>query len=225
MKHARKQKFSKLYHPFLRKKTPLLGFTVLQLVILFLVINGGTVAVLLSQRQEPVAQDTSTNLPTSEASIKEPTQTVSTTPQTTNQTTPTPQNTSTSSKPTANNKLPDQYGCIPQTSGYDSCVTYAKKNALSAWCSEQSKKAGDTYYAAESQAKAAYDTVMAEWNAVKDQPYYSHHPYDQYATDAKTKYNAIQRPAYSTYVSTINSLNTQGCNVIKTYTDTSWAGY
>ncbi len=217
--------YNNFYQKVLRKKTPLLGFTVLQLFILFLVINGGTVAVLLSQRQEPVAQGTSTNLPTSEASIKEPTQTVSTTPQTTTQATPTTQNTSTSSKPTANNNLPDQYGCIPQTSGYDSCVTYAKKNALSAWCSEQSQKAGNTYSAAESQAKAAYDTVMAEWNAVKDQPYYSHHPYDQYATDAKTKYNAIQRPAYSTYVSTINSLNAQGCNAIKTYTDTSWAGY
>jgi hypothetical protein len=66
---------------------------------------------------------------------------------------------------------------------------------------------------------------MAEWNAVKDQPYYTHSPYDEYATDAKTKYNAIQKPAYATYVSTLSSINAQGCNVVKVYSDTSWAGY
>jgi cytoskeletal protein RodZ len=209
----------------LKKKTPLLGFTVLQLFILFIVINAGTVAVVLSQRQEPEAQNTTNNLPSYEANTETTAQTANTTPQDTKQNNSSPQSTATSNKTTTTSNLPDQYGCIPQTSGYESCVTYAKKNALSAWCSEQSKKAGDLYIAQSAPAQAAYDAVMAEWNAVKDQPYYTHSPYNEYATDAKTKYNAIEKPAYATYVNTIDSLNAQGCNVIKTYTDTSWAGY
>lgn len=114
---------------------------------------------------------------------------------------------------------------MPQTSGYDNCVKYAKQNALTLWCGEQGKNASDTYYPQTINAQAAYDAVMAEWNAVKDQPYYTHSPYSEYAADAKTKYNAIEKPAYATYVNTINSLNAQGCNEIKVYSDTSWAGY
>lgn len=121
--------------------------------------------------------------------------------------------------------LPDQYGCIPNTSGYDNCVKAAKQNALALSCYSRARTAGDTYFAAEDQAQVAYNTVMAEWNAVKDLPYYTHSPYDEYATDAKTKYNAIEKPAYATYVSTINSLNAQGCNEPLVYSDTSWVGY
>ncbi|MFA5004342.1 MAG: hypothetical protein WC498_03655 [Candidatus Saccharimonadales bacterium] len=197
----------------------------MQLSILFIVINGGVIAIALSQRQEPVVQDTSTNLPTYEADTREATPIANKVPQDTTQDSPNTQSSPRNIPPTSNASLPDEYGCIPQSSGYESCVTYAKKNALSAWCSEQSKKAGDIYYPASVKAKAAYDVVMAEWDSVKDLPYYQRHPYEQYATDAKTKYNAIIKPAYTTYVSTINSLNTQGCNAILTYSDTSWAGY
>jgi hypothetical protein len=121
--------------------------------------------------------------------------------------------------------LPDQYGCPQNTPGYDSCVKYAKQNALTLSCGSQAKTASDTYYPLTLKAQAAYDTVMAEWNAVKDQPYQTHNPYTEYAADAKTKYTAIEKPAYATYVSTINSLNTNGCNEILAYSDTSWAGY
>ena len=223
MKKSKKQKFN---ITFLKKKTPILGFTVLQLVILFVVINSGTIAVVLSQRQQADAPTTSANLPTPESSNIEAKSVVEEvkqdTPQnntSTQSTTPKTNNTNTASN------TPDQYGCVPSSAGYESCVMYSKKNALSAWCSEQSKKAGDTYYPASLKAKAAYDVVMAEWDSVKDLPYYQRHPYDQYATDAKTKYNAIIKPAYTTYVNSINSLNTQGCNAILTYSDTSWAGY
>lgn len=217
--------FNKLNNSILKKKTPLLGFTVLQLFILFVVINGGTVAVILSQRQQPVANDTRTNLPSYEANTEEPTKTVDTAPQDATQSSSNTQSAPTSSKPTTSTNLPDQYGCIPQSSGYESCVTYAKKNALSAWCSEQSRSASAIFNPEANRAKAAYDVVMAEWNAVKDLPYYQRHPYEQYAADAKTKYNVIFKPAYATYVNKINSLNTQGCNEIVVYSDTSWAGY
>jgi hypothetical protein len=226
LKIMKKSKTQTFNISFLKKKTPILGFTVLQLVILFVVINSGAITIVLSQRQQTDAPTASTNVPTFESSNIEA-ETVAeeaqqNTPQnntSTQNTTPKTNNTNTASS------LPDQYGCVPSSSGYESCVMYAKKNALSAWCSEQSKKAGDTYYPASLKAKAAYDVVMAEWDSVKDLPYYQRHPYEQYAADAKTKYNAIIKPAYTTYVSTINSLNTQGCNVILTYSDTSWAGY
>lgn len=217
-------KLKKINHSVLQKKTPLLGFTVLELVILWLVITGGAAAIVITRHQSPTAvQDTNASQPKSQNTYS----TSDTSPQpqqptgTAQQNSPKPQSSGTAT--TSN--LPDQYGCIPQTSGYDNCVKYAKQNALTLSCDSRAKAAGDTYSATEDQAQAAYDAVMAEWNAVKDQPYQTHSPYNEYATDAKTKYNAIQKPAYATYVSTLNSLNAQGCSVIKTYSDTSWAGY
>lgn len=221
-------KFKKFNRTVLRKKTPLLNFTVLELFILGVVVVSGVSAIAI-RNQSPSATTKNTTASQSENNGNESTYSAGTSqaPQTNTPTTPT-QSTPSTSKSSGSNttaNLPDQYGCIPQTSGYDSCVKYAKQNALTLWCGDQAKKAGDTYSAAASQAQAAYNTVMAEWNAVKDQPYQTHSPYDEYAADAKTKYNAIEKPAYATYASTINSLNSQGCNVIKAYTDTSWAGY
>ena len=123
------------------------------------------------------------------------------------------------------NSLPDKYGCIPQSSGYQDCVKTAKQNELNARCYEQERSANSKYSAAIDNAKAAYDTVMADWEKVKDLPYYQRHPYDQYATDAKTKHNAISKPAYLEYVSTLNSIRGQGCQVTQLYPDYSWAGY
>lgn len=221
----RKKWLKKLELSVLGKKTPLLGFTVLQLLILFVVISSGSAAVLVSQRQQPATQGTGTDSSSYETGTRTTTPTINTVPQNNTQEGSSPQSSATNRTSTTNSNLPDQYGCIPQTSGYDSCVKAAKQNALTLSCDSQAKTAGDTYSAAEDQAQAAYNTVMAEWNTVKDQPYYTHSPYDEYATDAKTKYNAIQKPAYATYVNTLNSLNAQGCNVIKVYSDTSWAGY
>ena len=223
MKKSKNKKFNL---SFLKKKTPILGFSVLQLVILFVVINSGTIAVVLSQRQQADTPTTSSNLPAYETSNIETGTVVKEVEQDTPQ-----NNTNTQSvTPKTNNKTtasntPDQYGCVPSSAGYESCVTYSRKNALSAWCSEQSRKASATFNPEADKAKAAYDKVMAEWDHVKDLPYYQRHPYEQYAADAKTKYNAIFKPAYTTYVNAINSLNAQGCNEILTYSDTSWAGY
>lgn len=63
----RKTWFRKLNHSVLKRKTPLLGFTVLQLFILFVVINSGIATIVLSQRQQPTTQDTGANIPIYEA--------------------------------------------------------------------------------------------------------------------------------------------------------------
>jgi cytoskeletal protein RodZ len=222
MQAKKKAWLEKLNLSVLKKKTPLLGFTILQLFILFIVIGSGTTAVLVSQHQQPALQDTSTSLSTSSTNTEAtaPANTAQDNSQKSSST-----QTSTNSTSKVSSSLSDQYGCIPQTPGYDNCVKSAKQNALTLSCGSHAKTAGDTYSAKEDQAQAAYDAVMAEWNAVKDQPYQTHSPYDEYATDAKTKYNAIEKPAYATYASTISSLNAQGCNEIMAYTDTSWAGY
>jgi hypothetical protein len=89
-------------------------------------------------------------------------------------------------------------------------------------CDSANNVAGDTYSDAVDLARAAYDEVMAEWDAVKDLPYYQRHPYEQYAADAKSKHNAISSPAYTTYVNTVNSLKAQGCNITQTHSDYSW---
>lgn len=212
------------YRRVLLKRLRFVGLSVLELSILTALLCGGVSALYLTKHHEtettPVAQ---TSDDTSAAQTNA-------TPAA-NNTQDTAQNNSATQSAPAKNKqatsaqMPDQYGCIPQTAGYDNCVAMAKKNALSAWCSDQGKKASDTYIAQSAGAQPAYDAVMAEWNAVKDQPYYTHSPYEEYAADAKTKFNAIEKPAYATYLSTINSLNSQGCNLIKTYSDISWPGY
>jgi hypothetical protein len=214
------------YHRILLKRFRFIGLSVLELSILAAVLCGGVSALYLTrlQNKEPattsVAQTSDYDTPNQTTA-----KSTASSNQDTTQKTSTPQNAPASTKKTTSAQLPDQYGCIPQTTGYDNCVAIAKQNAFSAWCSDQGKKASDTYIAQSAGAKPAYDAVMAEWNAVKDQPYYTHSPYEQYAADAKTKFNAIEKPAYSTYVSTINSLNAQGCNLIKTYSDISWPGY
>lgn len=88
-------------------------------------------------------------------------------------------------------------------------------------CNNASRAAGDKYSASIDNARAAYDEVMAEWDKVKDLPYYQRHPYEQYAADAKSKHNAISEPAYATYVSTLEALRSEGCDIIQTHSDYS----
>lgn len=224
----RKNRFKKFYSNVLKKKTPLLGFTVLESSILLVVISGGTAAVVANRYMQAPEDNTVISEPISEIGTnKVPSSTLDTDTQSnTQESTPQQNSANGSTTPAVNpNSLPDEHGCVPQSSGYQDCVKYAKKNALTLWCGEQSKKASDTFRPASDKAQEAYDEVMAEWDKVKNLPYYQRHPYEQYAADAKTKYNAIFKPAYATYVSKINSLNTQGCNEIIVYSDTSWAGY
>lgn len=214
------------YQTLFKKRLRFIGLTVLELSILTAVISGGVSALYLTKHQNNEAETTPTAQINNNTNPDHSTATpAATSNQDTAQNNTAAQNAPAKTKQTASAPMPDQYGCIPQTTGYDNCVVMAKKNALSAWCSDQGKKASDTYIAQSAGAKPAYDAVMAEWNAVKDQPYYTHSPYEQYAADAKTKFNAIEKPAYATYVNAINSLNTQGCNLIKTYSDISWPGY
>lgn len=99
------------------------------------------------------------------------------------------------------------------------------KLAESERCNTANSAASSKYSAAPDRARAEYNAVMADWDRVKDLPYYQRHPYEQYAADAKTKHNAISKPAYQEYVGTVNSLKSQGCQVIQTHPDYSWAGY
>ncbi|HVW23331.1 MAG TPA: hypothetical protein VHB51_02530 [Candidatus Saccharimonadales bacterium] len=214
------------YRRILLRRLRFVGLSVLEVSVLTAVLSGGVSALYLTRHNNNQTEMTPT---TQTSNNTVPAQTTVTPATSSNQDTK-PNNTATQNTPaktqqTTSAPMPDEYGCIPQTAGYDNCVVMAKKNALSIWCSDQDKKASDTYIAQSAGAKPAYDAVMAEWNAVKDQPYYTHSPYDEYAADAKTKFNAIEKPAYATYVSTINSLNAQGCNLIKTYSDISWPGY
>ncbi len=89
-------------------------------------------------------------------------------------------------------------------------------------CNSANNAAGQKYSTAINQAQAAYDAVMAQWNAVKNQPAATHNPYSEYAAQAKSNYNAISVPAYAEYTATLNSLKSQGCQVIQVYADSSW---
>lgn len=214
------------YHRISLKRLRFISLSVLELSVLTAVLSGGVSALYLTRHHNKQAELTPTTQTSNTTPATQPQESnVATNPQNTTQNTSIAENAPAKTKQTTSAPMPDQYGCIPQTAGYDSCVVAAKKNALSAWCSDQDKKASDTYIAQSAGAQPAYDAVMAEWNSVKDQPYYTHSPYEEYAADAKTKFNAIEKPAYTTYVSKINSLNSQGCTLIKTYSDISWPGY
>lgn len=223
--------FKRLNHSVLKKKTPLLGLTVLQLFILFLVINGGAVAVILSQRQQPVTQNTGVALPAYDTDTTVTTQTKNTAPQDNTQKSSSTQS-STNSTPKVSSSLPDQYGCIPQTSGYDSCVKYAKQNALTLWCSDMERAAYAKYSAVGDKAWATRDSVLAEWKTVYARMVQQNYPLNainseeaRYKKMAYTDTNAIIKPAYAEYVATLNSIRSQGCEVTA-YSDLySWPGY
>lgn len=209
---------NKLNPSILKTKTPLLGFTVLQVAILFVVINSGIAAVMLSNREQP-AQVNSPNLSDYKSADFKPSQTVDTTP-----TQDDSANSNTSTQSPTRNTAPssnDEWA----TRHDKQMEELNKRLAEQDRCRSLEKAANDKYSAKIDQAQAAYDAVMAEWDKVKDLPYYQRHPYEQYASDAKTKYNAISKPAYQEYVYTLNSLKAQGCQVIQLYTDTSWTGY
>lgn len=73
-------KLKKFNRTVLRKKTPLLGFTILELFILWVVISGGMAAVILTRHQSPTTvQDTSTSQPTYKPKTQATTPTQSTT--------------------------------------------------------------------------------------------------------------------------------------------------
>lgn len=225
-----KSKHQKFNTSFLKKKTPILGFTVLQLVILLVVISSGTTAVVLSQRQQVDAPTTSTNLPSYEFSKIEAETVVKEAEQSTPQNNTNTQSTTTKTNTTSS--LPDQYGCIPNTSGYDSCVMYAKKNEQYFKCRDMEKAAYDKYSAVGDKAWATRDAVLAEWKTVYARMVEQNYPLNainseeaRYKTMAYTDTNAIIKPAYSEYVSTLNSIKSQGCEVT-VHTDLySWPGY
>jgi|GEM_PF-3274782 len=230
MKKSKKQKFN---ISFLKKKTPILGFTVLQLVILFVVINSGTIAVVLSQRQQADAPTTSTNLPAYESNnietdtlVKEAEQDTPQNNTNTQSTTPKTNNTSTTSS------LPDQYGCVPSSSGYENCVMYAKKNEKYFKCSDMERAAYDKYSAVGDKAWATRDAVLAEWKTVYARMVEQNYPLNainseetRYKKMAYTDTNTLIKPAYSEYVSTLNSLKSQGCEVVIKSDLYSWPGY
>lgn len=196
------------------KRKSLLGFSVAQILTLLVLVCGGTTYVLMSanrsaEREDEIIQKPMViNQDLTTRTDQEP----STAPKVDTPSS-TQQSAGTTTMPIEDDQFPDQYGCITNTSGYSACVEAAKANELYFWCSDKNSSAIAAYNVSFNQAQAAYDSVMAEWNAVKDEPYYTHHPYSQYATDAKTKYNAIIEPAYETFKTTIDSLNSKGCKL------------
>lgn len=207
----------------LKKKTPLLGFTVLELFILFVVISGGTTAIVVNRYQQTPKQDTSANLPTYETNnsgqstikIAEPDQTAPTdTAPNNSQNNAQQKPTNTAPSSSNNTGHLDEWGCYvpamtPSTdmSNYYQCIR--TKKAL--WCNDQISSPASTFNTAVLQARAAYNSVMNEWEIAQYQT--PHNPKSEYLADATAKFNAIYNPAYSTYFTKVQSLNSQGCSL------------
>lgn len=202
----------KFYRGVLRKKTPLFGFTILQLSILFIVINVGVASAALlvykpSTNASMEAASTSENMSrtqsSSQANSNTPNQETSTQPTNATQSTNSPKsNTSSDSGSTL-----DQYGCATNTSSYNQCV----QNKKQLWCNSQVSEPASAFSSATTQARAAYNSVMNEWESAQYTT--PHSPKSEYEADATSKFNAIYEPAYSTYYSKVQSLNSQGCSL------------
>lgn len=200
-----KARISKFYRSVLQKKTSLLSLTVFQLLILLLVINGGVAAIVMARHHSPVAvQDTSsndsTNIPESKPDIPKPS--TPSTPSSQGSTSAKPTNTTSDSGSTL-----DQYGCATNTPSYNQCV----QNKRQLWCNGQISEPASAFSSATTKARAAYNSVMNEWESAQYQP--THSPKSEYVADATAKFNAIYEPAYSTYSAKVQSLNSQGCNL------------
>lgn len=207
---VRKNWLKKFNQSVLNNKTPLLGFTVIQLIILSLVIGGGTAAIILNRQQEPVTKDTSPSLPTHVTENTDATQTnanpTATTPQSTTQNNSRTQVTTKSNNTSDVGSSLDQYGCVTNIPSYSQCVSNAKARL----CNSQESGPALAFSTATIQARAAYNSVMNDWQSAQYLP--THNPYSEYLDDAQMKFNAIYEPAFTTYSAKIQSLNSQGCS-------------
>jgi len=94
------------------------------------------------------------------------------------------------------------------------------------------KAAYDKYSAVGNKAWATRDAVLAEWNTVYERMVQQNYPLnaikseeERYKTMAYTDTNALIKPAYAEYVSTLNSIKSQGCEVTVLSDLYSWPGY
>ncbi len=193
-------------------RVSLIGITVFELAVILVIVSGGVTTLVVtghqsaSTRSAQMTQPPPTEKPQAVASEAPPTDSVASTP-------------SSSSSGAVQQSATSKTSTPSQAS-----TNSTTEEALAEYkqCDSANAATGQTYSAAINQAKAAYDAVMGQWDAVKDQPQYMHPPYDQYAADAKSKYNAISVPAYSNYSTSVNSLKAQGCKVVQAYPDYSW---
>ncbi|MGB4768116.1 MAG: hypothetical protein WBP22_02555 [Candidatus Saccharimonas sp.] len=179
----------------------------MQFLLMFVVIIGGTAGVIASQHRQPATKDTSTHRPTNETDTKAALPKEDIIPQDNTQQSTSSQN---STNPTGTNDLGstlDQYGCATNTPSYSQCV----KNAKALWCDTQVSAPSSVFNSATLQARTAYNTVMNEWEVMQYKTVHS--PKSEYLADASNKFNTLYEPAFSTYTTEVQSLNSQGCSI------------
>ena len=222
-KPSRPRKFNRAY---LFKKLPLLGFSVLEVAILIIVIGGGTAALVVQRTHKGIIKSQPDTTSTSQTPNSSPlnintSQTKSTPTQSTLSTTK-------SSSATTTTNLPDADGCVPNTSGYQSCRTAAAQLKFMLQCDDDMKAANDSYYATYNPQWNSYNSDVnakqQELNSlVGTEPGYTQGWADgiwlSYEHDRAQQFNSAVIPAYNTYVATYNKIVARGCNVVKTWTD------
>lgn len=135
-----------------------------------------------------------------------------------------------SSSTATTTSLPDADGCIPNTSGYQSCRTAAAQVKFMLQCDTDMKAADDSYYAIYNPQWNSYNADVnakrQELNSlVGTEPGYTQGWADgiwlNYEHDRAQQFNSAVSPAYSTYVATYNKIVARGCNITKTWPDPS----
>lgn len=221
-----------LSNGLLKKKTPILRLTILQLLILSILIISGAATILFNQYQQSAERTANSTPITSATSESE---------KTTAQKEEEPK--SESNSPAGNQKNNDhsagssnlvahndEWGCTYYTgfSGtnediklsktlndtYEYCVSVNKQK----YCVEQESLLMDAYFKAKNQAQQSYDDVKNGTYMLRDKNLALSAPPGVYRNQLATSYNqgidyayseykSIYDPAYNTYNNTVSTLN------------------
>lgn len=117
----------------------------------------------------------------------------------------------------------DEYDCVIGSAGYKDCRYYAQLNEFNAKCDENHRTAYDAYHASYNPIRASYDADKAAFQRELDDlvarnVYTKAQTYgiwNDFVHQRTQTFNAAVTPIYSTYTSTVDSLDAGGCKLYK----------
>ena len=133
----------------------------------------------------------------------------------------------TTAEPSSISTQPKDSVCgAPSSNGYQECIDNVNYINFTAKCDDETSAADHALNAVYNAAQATYNADIAE----RDQQAESYYPAGSYTLsqveysirkDEITKYNATVAPAWATYQSAFNTINSQGCNLAMTYSEST----
>ena len=133
-------------------------------------------------------------------------------------------NPSTTTKPSPNSTQQDSNGCTPGTDSYQQCTNSVNYINLMDKCDNEMSAADDALMAVVNPAKTTYNTDITNGDQQAESVYpagsdtLAEVEYNIMNGEI-TKYNNTVAPAWATYQSSYNTIDSQGCNISMTYSE------